>query len=236
MQNEFYLEFMRIDELNKNEQQQIPLLELRMHDQVLPSILDSNHDFQSTNHNDDDHQHHTNNQSSLTNKCDTKNVDPDTDCDAFSPILTPIPIFSLKDTTCNNFRKLHSKRNYASKSSESQTGKKWKCSYCHRLLASKRNLTNHISTHTGDKPFECNYCKKRFLRKYHLQRHNRIHTGQKPYKCEYCDRGFKEKHHLVQHIRTHTGEKPFECSKCKKRFTSSSHRNWHIKMKKCEFE
>lgn len=113
---------------------------------------------------------------------------------------------------------------------ESDTIKKFKCSFCGKRSKCRADLKKHIRVHTGVRPHKCKICDASFIQITALRGHETIHTGQKPFACDVCNKKFAIKDRLRLHMRVHTGEKPYKCPQCNMTFARRSQIVQHAKV------
>lgn len=105
--------------------------------------------------------------------------------------------------------------------------RRFKCSFCEKVLGSKHNLRIHERKHSGAKPFSCDTCGKSFAAKGTLVIHKRVHLEVKPFPCDMCDddnrKSFTTRQHLQQHqYKLHRYRFNFSCESCQICFTEAS--------------
>ena len=117
--------------------------------------------------------------------------------------------------------------NPSTTTSTSNNKRRFKCSFCDKVLGSKHNLRIHERKHSGAKPFSCDTCGKSFAAKGTLVIHKRVHLEVKPFPCDMCDddnrKSFTTRQHLQQHqYKLHRYRFNFSCESCQICFTEAS--------------
>lgn len=71
-------------------------------------------------------------------------------------------------------------------------GRKFTCTYCHKICLYQSALTKHLLIHTGERAYKCNQCPKAYKQNIHLKRHIVTHTTRKQFKCNLCESTFTQ--------------------------------------------
>ncbi|KAK7493315.1 hypothetical protein BaRGS_00015441 [Batillaria attramentaria] len=122
-----------------------------------------------------------------------------------------------KDVPCEVCGRLfHSKRRVQMHIRCAHEAKRFKCSYCPKMLKNKSGLKAHESIHSGELPFECQECDAKFRLRGDLTKHTyKVHevTGRN-WNCQDCNASFRIKNELAAHVR----KVHWLCFQCVERF------------------